>query len=179
LSVVVSTFVRYQRFSGYADPRYPEGYWFGVRDGIGDGSAGTLQLQLVFTPATQLGRNTRIYSVEQVSYRTSAGVATTVELLTENMGRAILGVDDDHRIAILVVPSGIGVDSAVRGDQLGFLPLFLGSQRNVGTASTYTSSNGNTTGITETFSAQGYWWGPRSVLVDGGPQRPPSGLYPA
>ncbi len=65
------------------------------------------------------------------------------------------------------------------GRDMAMLPLFLGSQRLPGITASFSMFADNVDTETYTFEAEGYRWSPRSVLVDGGPQRPPTGLYQA
>jgi len=179
MSVVEQIDVRYRRFSGYLDPRYPEGHWFARASVTGDGSGGFATLSLVFAGATLATRNSRIYSLEQMSV-SSTETTERVNLFTAaNMGTTQFAQNNEMAVRSLDLAFNTPVAQAVEIGQLSFLPLFLGSQRFVGTTTSIDMLMTNVNAIVYNFEAQGYWWGPRSVLVDGGPQRPPSGLYRA
>lgn len=170
--------VEYRRFNGYRDPRYPEGTWWGVVSVTGDASGGFALLQLIFTLSSQGGRNSRLYSLEQVSIDSSLTTAAVPRLQTTNMSGP-RGVSLAHRYALPIILTEATNAPTIDAQHLSFLPLFLGEQRSVGVESNVNVTFINVNTIFFAFEAQGYWWGTRSILADGGPQRPPTGLYPA
>lgn len=136
-------------------------------------------LNLIFSEATP-AVNSRIFSLEQLALL-SVGDTTgrNWTMFTDN-----LGLDGPaaltNRTNLETVANTVAVNVALDAKALVFLPLFLGSMRVplIQTRLGVTSLNPGA-GIDYRFEAQGYWWGSRSVLADGGPQRPPTGLYKA
>ncbi len=176
MAVVQSIVVESRRYSGWIDPRYPIGYWQAALTVTGDASGGLLAIDLVFQGATALLLNSQMYSVERVGVTASNNVARVVSLAAVNMaGPANQGFLNQYAIAMS--PHTHGGGSAINGDQLTFLPWFLGSQRTPAITASLSMITTNTDLIVFTFEAEGYRWASRSVLVDGGPQRPPTGPY--
>lgn len=178
MSIVTQADVHYRRFNGYLDPRYPQGHWFAKLNLTGDASGGVMQAGLVFTRVAQ-ARNSRLYSLEQVSlFSNNNGTPRPGRLFTTNMvGPPLFSLE--HRQIINTGADAEGASSTVQATDLAFLPLFLGSQNAQGTTSELALTFANADGVVHALEAEGYWWGARSVLADGGPQRPPTGLYPA
>lgn len=176
MSVVSQQDVFYRRFSGYQDPRFPEGYWFARGTVTGDATGGVMALDLVFTAAAITSLNSRIYSLEQLSLTQGDNTDRTYELRGLNMTGLPLAFTHNYAIEVRGLPGGGG---ALDLRELAGLPLFLGSQNEVGTTQSVSLIIDNVNGLTYRAEGEGYWWGPRSVLIDGGPQRPPTGLYRA
>ncbi len=179
MSVVATSPVAYRRSSGYADPRYPEGHWLGSVTVSGDASGGTITASIVFSEAiAQL--DSRIYSLEQFTAFSSTESSTrAASFFTDN-----LGLDGPaaltNRFTGTISPHVTPDTTSLSPRDMTNLPLFLGSMR-VRSILTRLGMSLVNPGVGEDYrlEAQGYWWGARSVLVDGGPQRPPTGLYRA
>lgn len=176
MAVVDSIVVESRRYSGWVDPRFPIGYWQAALTVTGDGTGGLLAIDLVFQGAIPGFLNSQMYSVERVGVAASNNVARVVSLIAPNMaGPSNQGFVNQYALAMS--PHTHGGGSAINGDQLTFLPWFLGSQRAAGTTASVSMVTTNTDTIAFTFEAEGYRWSSRSVLIDGGPQRPPTGPY--
>jgi len=177
VAIVVQTIVEGRRFSGWLDPRYPIGFWQGAASLTGDASGGNLGIDLLFQQANGPERlNSQMYSVERFSISSRANADAQVQLRALNMG----GPSNQgfrHDYAATIEAFGTPSDSAVVASMMAILPWFLGSQRLAGTTASLSIITDNVDGITWDFEAEGYRWSPRSILVDGGPQRPPTGLY--
>ncbi len=173
MSVLAAQPVEFQRFSGWSDPRYPEGYWWGSVTGTGDGTGGSNNLAINFTqPAGS--RSSKMFDLEQLAIHSGDTTALVGRLeLANSEGPSNAGLR-----GILAVELQAFVDgSGLSGRDLTFLPLFLGSERSAALAFSLAFVIVNVDTEVVTLEAQGYWWGARSVLVPGGPQRPPTGLY--
>jgi len=178
VSVVAQQDIEYRRFSGYLDARHPQGTWFGVVTAVGDATGSLLALDLVFGRPTVLTLSSQIYSVESVAIRSSENVTRVARLFAVNMsGPSNLSLQ--HELSVTLGALALGADNALDAQDLAFLPLFLGSQRTAGTTASFSVILNNVNTISYRFEAEGYWWAARSVLPDGGPQRPPTGLYRA
>jgi len=90
-------------------------------------------------------------------------------------GPSNLGFGHLYTIVLQLVTSE--ARSSAAGREMAILPLFLGSQRAAGVTASFSLLAENVDLAPYRFEAEGYRWSPRSVLVDGGPQRPPTGLY--
>jgi len=178
MSIVAQIVVESRRYSGWIDPRYPIGYWQAALALTGDATGGVIGIDLVFQDALSARLNSQMYSVERFMARTSDGVTRTAQLQAVNMG----GPSNEgfsHEYALFLTPyTGFG-GASLRGETMPTLPWFLGSQRTPGITASLSFVSDNTDTIIFKFEAEGYRWGARSVLVDGGPQRPPTGPYRA
>lgn len=179
VSIVAQINVESRRYSGWIDPRYPIGYWQAALSLTGDATSGLLGIDLLFQQANGAPRlNSQMYSVERFSITASDDVARFARIRAVNMGGpANEGFNHDYAVPLDIITGAGGV--AVRTEALTFLPLFLGSQRTAAITAAFSLVTSNSNLIVFHFEAEGYRWSPRSVLVDGGPQRPPTGLYKA
>jgi len=180
VSIVGQVVVESRRYSGWIDPRYPIGYWQAALSVTGDVTGGTLGIDLVFQPAVGPNfLNSQMYSVERFSISSGGlGSATVVRLRATNMGGpSNLGFQNEYAITLELLGASLGNAGLTR--DLAFLPWFLGSQRSPGTTAALSLATGNVDDVAFRLEAEGYRWSARSVLVDGGPQRPPTGLYRA
>jgi len=177
MSISTEQDIFYSRYQGSLDPRLPEGSWFARGDVLGDGTGGFARVRLVFTPAAIVNRNSRLYNIEQLTLHTTNDLQENAQLLGVNFegprGGQLL-----HAYTLLVTTGGGTIPgSALASNQLTFLPLWLGTQRLVSTITTVEVEFDNVTGVIYTIEAEGFWWGARSVLADGGPQRPPASRF--
>lgn len=177
MAVIQQIVVESRRYSGWIDPRYPIGYWQAALSVTGDATGGDLAIDLVFQGAEPPFLNSQLYSVERLSVSSSEATSRAAMVLAVNMGgpanQGFL-----HRYMFTLQGTNFATRSAGRAEQFGGLvPWFLGSQRTAGITASLSIGLGNINGVTYEFEAEGYRWSPRSVLVDGGPQRPPTGLY--
>jgi len=176
MAVIAQIVVESRRYSGWIDARYPIGYWQAALTVTGDGTGGLLAVDLVFQGAVPAFLNSQMYSVERIGLETNSSTAEAVRIVAINMaGPANLVFSHEYTITLLAQPNLAG--AALGPDVLNLLPWFLGSQRTPGTTASLSVVAQNTNGRSFKFEAEGYRWSARSVLVDGGPQRPPTGLY--
>ncbi len=173
MSVLDAVPVEFKRFSGWVEQQMPEGYWFGSSVTTGDASAGTANHAINFNQAGG-PRSSRIYSLEQISIFSDDVVTRVGRLEQVNLEgpanrvfRGIMG------ITLLLSVDGISMNT----QDEAFLPRFLGSQRDPALVASIAFVIANIENVVTTFEVAGYWWGPRSVLVPGGPQRPLNGMF--
>ncbi len=179
MSVAGSSPVAYRRFSGYADPRYPEGQWVGSVTRGGDATGGTLTASLTFAEATDIAINSRVFSLEELGVSVDGVASISSRISTDNLGSGGPAAFQ-HRIDLNMPVITTVTTLQPRGEMWSFLPLFLGSMRVLGVTTRILVQMINPgAGDDARLECAGYWWGPRSVLADGGPQRPPTGLYRA
>lgn len=176
MSVIGQIFVESRRYSGWMDPRYPIGYWQAALDVTGDVSGGLVGIDLVFQGAVPPALNSQIYSVERFGAFQNDGTSKVVTIQAVNMG----GPDNRgflHIYTVAMTGRTGGGAAALAAESQNILPWFLGSQRIPGTTASLSLVSSNIDTVVTTFEAEGYRWSPRSVLIDGGPQRPPTGPY--
>ena len=159
-------------------PGTPIGYWFAALVLTGNASGGTLSIDLLFQSALTGFLNSQMYSVERLAVRTNDAADRIVSIQAPNMGGP-QNLGFSHEYAVLVSQLTNVASSAIRSESLTFLPWFLGSQRLPAISASVSIVTENTNGTEFKLEAEGYRWSPRSVLIDGGPQRPPTGLYRA
>jgi len=178
MAVNAQIVVESRRYSGWTDPRYPIGYWQAARSLIGDATGGLAGIDLVFQGALTNALNSQMYSVERISLTISTNSDFIAQVRAVNMaGPANQGFLQAYAVALSAISGS--TDAALRTEALAFLPWFLGSQRTAGITASLSMVVDNVNLRIYDFEAEGYRWSARSVLVDGGPQRPPTGLYRA
>lgn len=178
MAISADSQVAFRRFSGFLDPRFPEGYWLGSVTLSGDASGGQATANLIFSEATQPALDSRMYSLEQLSFFRDNNSDIDAGIFTDNLGLdGPAALTNNYHIE--GATAGTLARSPVRTATLPPFPIWLGSMRVTGVQTRLALAMLNVNGTDLRFEAQGYWWGPRSILVDGGPQRPPTGLYKA
>ena len=177
MTVVGTIQVESRRFSGWLDPRYPIGFWQAALIVTGDATGGLVSVELVFQTADGPERlNSQMYSVERIGVTTSTGGDRDARIGALNMGGpSNLGFSHSYAVFLQSLSGGQG--TALDARFLTLIPWFLGSQRLPGIVANLSVSLANFDTELVKFEAEGYRWDARSVLVDGGPQRPPTGLY--
>jgi len=177
MAIVGQIIIESRRYSGWLDPRYPIGFWQGALTLTGDASGGALAIDLLFQQANGGAfRNSQLYSVERFAAETDDESSRDAQIRAVNMGGPDnVGFLQGYRVIIDSV-AGTG-KSALATEAMNLVPWFVGAQRTAGVSASVSLVADNANGIAFHFEAEGYRWSPRSVLVDGGPQRPPTGLY--
>jgi len=176
MALAAQIVVESRRYSGWLDPRYPIGFWQAALAVTGDASGGRIAIDLVFQDALTSRLNSQMYSVERFGIRTDDEVNRDMQISAINMGGPTnRGFDHSYAVEVLAI-GGTG-RAAVRAEMLGLTPWFLGSQRTPAITASLSLVADNVDTIQYTFEAEGYRWSARSVVVDGGPQRPPTGIY--
>jgi len=175
MTVITSNQIVRREFEGYPLPALPLGVWQGnvvlTSDASGGFTAATLIVNLAGAP-----RDPMFYSLEEVWLFSSDAAGSRVnDLQVTNLG-AVLGQQNRH-IALQSLITHNADISTLRSEGLGFLPMWLGRQQRLGTQTDLVVINANVDLAIITFGAGGYYWGPRSINVSGGPSRPISGLY--
>jgi len=178
MAVIAQIVVESRRYSGWIDPRYPIGFWQASLSVTGDASGGLLAIDLVFQGAVPAALNSQMYSVERIGATQDTSTGRIYRVGAVNMGGPA-NTGFRHEYTVPMVGHSGGGAAALSGDTFTFIPWFLGSQRTPGITASLSLVGLNSNNVTVTFEAEGYRWSPRSVLIDGGPQRPPTGLYRA
>ena len=177
MTVIFNTHVRRLAYRGWDDPRYPLGIWWGSGTVVGDASSGFQGVRInVHTEAQAL--DGLIYNLEQFSVLISEATARDGYLRTIGLAPQA-GLPAFDRAWHLRFEPLSGLSNTGVANQRMQLPLLLGTTR--GGASAIGALEIATVNLTAanslSASALGFVWGPRSVLADGGPQRPPGAIF--
>jgi len=164
-------------YSGYADPSLPIGSYIGSAVVQGDATGGSV----FFTMLVQIAETTRVtelYNLEQLAIEVSSAVSVSAFVRTINMDT----LAPNNRFAQIqrwflpITTDGVGI-AAMNLADAGGLPLWLGAPSSIGGDAGLRFQFVNVDGDNFLVTAQGYIWGPRSVIAPGGPQRPPFGYF--
>jgi len=174
--VTVTGVFRYdvRPYTAYADPGLPVAAYIAQGGLVGDASGGTVVFNFEFM-TEQEELITELFNLEQLEADTSAG-AETFKMTTVNLDSLSRNRSASARERFFTTSTTIGVDSSLAPDQ-DFRPIWLGSPNldaRAGSAIlrfTFTNTNLRLYAIT----IQGYIWGSRSILAEGGPRRPIGG----
>jgi hypothetical protein len=173
MTIAVAVEIRNRPWRGYDDPGLPEGAWFAAGQSVGDASGGILNFQLRFKSAGE-PRTNRFFNLEQLMVHLST-LTQDFEIRTLNMDDWPAAVTQDFR---WIIEGIAGPSTATTTLLQQRLPVFLGRASTPGAIGALEVITANPTAANiAAFYAQGYWWGPRSVLAENGLRRPVDGLY--
>lgn len=165
-------------YSGYDDPGLPIGAWIAQGGIAGDASGGQVIMDFLFKQGDD-NLVTELYSLDQISVDTTS--ATTIEIVMETLNMDSLAF---NRLASTQkwIMQARNVGSTLGGnvvplDEIQALPIWLGSPNATEGDSGLRYRFLNIDLILFAVLLQGYIWGPRSVLAEGGPRRPVGGLF--
>jgi len=164
-------------YSGFTNPSLPVAAWIAQGSIVGDASGGNVTMNFFVLidgdPQTSL-----LYNLEQIAFDASSETVLDVILSTRNMdtlapNRPVF----DRRWQFQTVAASNLSFTALPLDKASMLPLWLGApNRDEGDAGLRVQYK-NTDLQQFLITMQGYMWGPRSVLNEGGPRRPQGGLF--
>jgi len=163
-------------YSGYEDPSLPIASWISQAGAAGNASGGSFNMGFFF----QLDGDpliSELFSLEQISFDTSVETNRNLLLQTVNMDNLAPnrpGSTQFWKFQIDAVFS-TGVSAIPLANTM--LPLWLGSPNRDEGDSGLRITTSNTDLVLYAATLQGYMWGPRSVLAQGGPRRPTGGLF--
>lgn len=179
MSVIQSIMAIIRPFMGFEDPGLPTGVWMGRVSSLGDGTGGLNRARIEFQASG--GRTGQYFSLEQIMCRsTRVTVADNLRFQISNMDPFILGQSNGAFADTYLIPIQQNVAAFAMVMNLataGLLPLFLGTPDADGNSAGVSIEDDNVVATSVDFRAQGYVWGPRSVLSPGGLRRPIDGLY--
>ena len=178
MTIVLDVPIRRLAFRGFDDPALPTGIWWGTGVLVGDASGGSMQVRFSLKTEGQPVSG-EMWNLEQAmafigsdqsrdAFITAAGLSPS---------RDLPGVDAIYRAVLSDMGPGQGQSGLA--NEFSQLPLFLGSVRGgADTSATIGLGLVNlTAAVALSCSMMGYIWGARSILAEGGPQRPPRGLF--
>jgi len=166
--------IRRRWWGADSNPGMPIGVWAAQANLTGDATGGELVLEFLFNPATA-PTDSKLYSAEWITLRDAPSASgREVEVNTVNMDDVFGAWNQGFQL--LLVPSA-GLQKRIRPiDQIPS-KWFLGHQRFAGIATTLSFRKTNVDMETLTVGGQGYIWTPRSLLVEGGLQRPTNAMW--
>ena len=176
MSVILDTPYFRRAFAGYELPALPEGFWTASSSVTGDATGGIRQVRVKFQEADQ-GQSGNMFSLEQLSITIDNETGRPFIISTVNMDRMGNLVGLYSTVGSLASGAASIVGAAiVNTSAIGTRASWLGAPFEAGEA-LVTFATDNADGELFSVFAQGYIWGPRSVLAAGGPQRPAGGMY--
>lgn len=164
-------------YTGYSDQGLPIGSYIAQGGLVGDASGGTLVFNFEFMPE-QDELVTEIFNLEALSLDTNSATGEDVVMTTVNMDQLSRNRPVSAKTykwdVTPCVGLAVGSINQVFSDNL---PIWLGSPNLSARAG---SGNlrfrwVNTDLRLYAVTIEGYIWGPRSILADGGPRRPIGG----
>jgi len=162
-------------FSGSSDPRLPIASWVAQGGAVGNASGGALNMDFPFQRDGD-AQISELFNLEQMAVDTSTAVARGFTLTALNLD----SLSQNRPLTDVIwffqtVSDGLTL-SALDMDQ-NILPLWLGTPNRFEGDSGLRLNTPNIDLLLYLVTLEGYMWGPRSVLADGGPQRPVSGMF--
>lgn len=167
--------IRQRVWRGYDDPGLPTGMYFGQGAVTGDASGG--QMRVIFEFRDAGSRSGRFFNIEQLDAQHTDAVNKNFHVGAVNWERVGDSGLLNRQWRGRVVTNSNGLATTFNTEQVP-LPLFLG-QTTVVTelASTINVTVDNVDLSSWGVTIQGYIWGPRSTLSEGGLRRPIDSLY--
>jgi len=180
VAVTVAVNPRRRRFNGWNDPRYPTGFW-SLQHFLTGTASGGLQTIIFRFWDNGVPLDTQMYSLEQLSLQYTDNVTPRpISIRTAGFDN-LVSFNGQPDLGVVVLPITGPATGAIAmmtpQDANYFRGIFLGAPGNSGQAADLVFAVENTISNILVVAGQGYVWGPRSVLADGGPQRPPTGIY--
>jgi len=163
-------------YSGYEDPSFPIATYIASGTEVGNGTGGTMVLRYLFQRAVAQDIS-ELYNIEQFAIHVDENMDIGANIETLNMdhlGGPILALI--QRWNLLLDFAGVGMGCATSIQSQNGLPKWLGRPQ-TGVDAGVQIEFVNTLLVNYTATLQGYIWGPRAVLAQGGPQRPPFGYF--
>lgn len=170
--------IRRLQYRGYDDPALPVGIWWVTGVVVGDASGGTAQVRGTLKEEGDAVSG-NMWNLEQVMAFTSDATPLAIFITAAGLSpsRELPGVDAIYQG--ILDTTGAGLGNTALGNAMHRLPIWLGAVR--GGADVRATIGFGITNPTASdslaVSAMGYIWDPRSILVDGGPQRPERSLF--
>ena len=177
MSVALTDIIRLRPYAGYVDPGLPMGIWAGFIALTGNGTGGTRLMQILFSVGGGRSGGGNLFSLEQIFINDTDNNAKTVDIDCINMDR-VANTEPFRNSWVYALGAGVGSRAIRRLESTIATPYFMGIP-NPGTQGSLDVKMANVDLAVARVEAQGYWWSPRSLNVDGGPRRPAMGLYPS
>lgn len=159
-------------YNGWVEPALPVGQWQAQGQLSGDASGGFSVINVIFA-RVQAAPNEQLYNIEQMNVRnngttTDRGIMNVINMWAVDGGSTTFG------IPLIAADTSGGLQLDVSGLNL---PIWLSSQQDNVSQAECEFVFDNVNGIVNRITMQGYVWNPRSILAEGGPQRPLGALW--
>jgi len=166
-------------YSGYANPAFPIASYIAQGGSVGDATAGSVFQNLLFRVGEEpfAVQSAQMYNIEQLSIDAATTASPNCLMTTTNMDQlAPTRIASPQKWNLHTVSDQVG-ESSLELQALSGLPIWLGRENSGGLDAGVRFEWDNIDLRLYAVTMQGYCWGPRSVLAEGGPQRPPFGLF--
>ena len=175
MSLGFSERVDIRPYSGYNDPSLPIAAWVAQSGRAGDASAGVINLDFFFQRDDD-PLISEFFSLEQIAVDIVSGSSLEGSVQTLNMdqlapNRPLSDQKWNFTLTSFNNAAALALDSS------NVLPLWLGTPNRVEGDSGIRFFFVNVDLRLYQIIIQGYVWGPRAVLHEGGPRRPVGGLF--
>jgi len=171
--------VEIRPYSAYDDPSLPIGLYIAEGGLVGDVSAGDVFMDFIFKFADN-PQVSELFNLEQLAADSDHTAGQEALMSTVNMDRLAPTRDASPqrwRLQLVDVNGLLNPVNALATVSGSLLPLWLGAPSPSEGKSALRIQFPNEDGVAYFAQIQGYIWGPRSVLAQGGPQRPVSALF--
>lgn len=164
-------------YSGYEDPSLPIASWVAQGGIAGDASGGTIFMNFLFQ-RDEDAQISELFNLEQIQFDASAETVRGIQLDARNMDTLAPNRPlTDQRWMFNSDNIPATGSAALNLDRSTMLPIWLGAPNRVEGESGIRLQFFNADLVLFLATLQGYMWGPRSVLANGGPRRPVGGLF--
>lgn len=164
-------------YSGYEDPSLPIAAWIAQGGLAGDASGGNILFDFIFQ-STDGPQISELFNLKQISTDVSSSAANRDwTMVTVGMDALAPNRQASPQSFQSFMSAGSPGTASTELQPGSILPIWLGApNRDEGIGGLrFTTNNVNL--LLYAITIQGYMWGPRSVLAQGGPRRPVGGLF--
>lgn len=180
MSVALLVPIQHRPFRGYDDPGLPNGIWLIQSGVLGDGSGGSLTLDIVFKDGSRaVPESSQLYDIEQMTVFSTLDGSHIIDINPSNWDDLTPGSTGTVATAFAaqLTTFDVGSGSAL-GGEVAMSPTkwFLGQVRK-NTTNTIVRFRMTNTAVSLAVKAEGFYWGPESLNAPGGPRRPVDSLY--
>ncbi len=175
MTAIFEVHVDQRIWRGYDDPGLPSGMWVAQGAVTGDATGGLQAVQCVFRQGGVASG--RFFNIEQIEVFHSSSATKDVALIASNWDRvsAVGLINKQWRAEIRGNANGV---SAMSTNTAFPLPIFLGVTAVVPEIPSQVQVSILNVDLTSlVVTIQGYTWGPRSVMAEGGLRRPADSLF--
>jgi len=178
MAVVQSFRVDIRPYAGYSDPGLPMGAWIAQAGIVGDASGGGMFISFLFQQGDD-NQVSELFSLDQISIDTSR--ANDADVILQTIAMDSLAINRPASTQVWRI-NLTNVGATLGGNSINFrdfaLPIWLGSPNRVEGDGGLRLILTNVDLVFYAATLQGYFWGPRAILAEGGPRRPVGGLFP-
>lgn len=177
MSVATDHRVDVRPYSGFRDPSLPIASWIAQGGSVGDATGGNNTMRFLFQRDDD-AQHSEMFNWEQCSIDTTSPIAQSGTMRTENMDRLSQNRNASPQVWGIELSFHAGPFPTTMSLQFKLdLPLWLGAPHLEEGSSGLRLVLPNVDLQLYAVTLQGYMWGPRSVMAEGGPRRPVGGLF--